>query len=108
MSSKNVVILSDANFQKEVLQSELPVLVDFTATWCGPCQKIAPLIDAVADETVGKFKVAKLDIDEAGETASKLGIRGVPTMIAFKAGRESARHSGANIGKQGLIELLNK
>ena len=95
MAGKNVSSVNDLNFETEVLQSETPVLVDFTATWCGPCKQIAPLIDQLADEYVGKVKVVKLDIDEAPNTAVKFGVRGVPTIIVFKGGEAVARQMGA-------------
>lgn len=95
MAGKNVSSVNDLNFEAEVLKSETPVLVDFTATWCGPCKQIAPLIDQLADEYVGKVKVVKLDIDEAPNTAVKFGVRGVPTIIMFKGGEAVARQMGA-------------
>ena len=106
MAGKNVVPLNDLNFDAEVLKSDKPVLVDFTATWCGPCKQIAPMIDELADEAAGQFKIAKLDIDEAPNTAAKLGIRGVPTLVAFKDGKEIHRHVGANTSKAKLKAML--
>lgn len=106
MASPNVVTVNDLNFQKEVLESDKPVLLDFTATWCGPCRAIAPMIDELANESVGTYKVAKLDIDEAPATAAKFGIRGVPTLLAFKSGKEIARHVGANTSKAKLKAML--
>ena len=94
MAGSNVVELTDFNFQSEVLDSKVPVLVDFWATWCGPCRAIAPMIDQVATEYVGKAKVAKLDIDKAGVVASRYGIQAVPTFIVFKDGKEAARMLG--------------
>lgn len=86
MAGKNVVAVNDLNFDAEVVNSDQPVLVDFTATWCGPCRQIAPLVDQLADEYEGKAKVAKLDIDESPETARRFQIRGVPTILVFKGG----------------------
>ena len=106
MASPHVHHVNDLNFQKEVLESDKPVLLDFTATWCGPCRAIAPMIDDLANETVGTYKVAKLDIDEAPATAAKFGIKGVPTLLAFKGGREIARHVGANTSKVKLKAML--
>jgi thioredoxin 1 len=106
MASENVKIVTDQNFQREVLESAEPVLIDFTATWCGPCKAIAPFIDQLAAEYNGRVKVAKLDIDENPETPSRLGIRGVPTLIVFKGGREIARQVGA--APKAKIEQLFK
>ena len=86
MAGKNVVSVNDLNFEDEVVKSDQPVLVDFTATWCGPCRQIAPLVDQLADEYDGKAKVAKLDIDESPETARRFQIRGVSTILIFKGG----------------------
>lgn len=86
MAGKNVHTVNDLNFDAEVLKSDVPVLVDFTATWCGPCRQLAPLVDQVADEYAGRVKVTKVDIDDSPGTASKYGIRGVPTLYMFKAG----------------------
>ena len=106
MASANVVTVNDLNFESEILKSDKPVLLDFTATWCGPCKAIAPMIDELANETAGTYKVAKLDIDEAPATAAKFGIRGVPTLLAFKDGKEVARHVGANTSKAKLKAML--
>ena len=87
MAGKNVIAVNDLNFDTEVVNSDQPVLVDFTATWCGPCRQIAPLVDQLADEYHGRAKVAKLDIDESPETARRFQIRGVPTILVFKGGQ---------------------
>jgi len=94
MASPNVLVFNDLNFETEVLKSKEPVLVDFTATWCGPCKALSPIVDAVAEELVGKVRVGKLDIDDAPQTASKLGIRGVPTLMVFKNGERAAQVVG--------------
>ncbi len=86
MASENVMAFTDANFDREVLQSEIPVIVDFWATWCAPCKAIAPLVDAVADEYVGKVKVGKVNVDENQATPAKFNVRGIPTLILFKGG----------------------
>ncbi len=95
MAGKNVLTVNDLNFETDVLKSETPVLVDFTATWCGPCRQIAPFVDQLADEYAGKMKVAKLDIDDSPGTAARFGIRGVPTLIVFKGGKPVATQPGA-------------
>ena len=84
-----------------------PVLVDFSAVWCGPCKQIAPLIDQLADEYVGKVKVTHLDIDESPGTASKYGIRGVPTLMVFKGGELVAQHIGA-APKTTIAQLMDR
>ena len=91
----NVRAVNDLNFESEVLEADVPVLVDFSATWCGPCKQIAPLVEQLADEYDGKVKVTKVDIDESPGSASKYGIRGVPTLMVFKGGELVAQHVGA-------------
>ncbi len=91
----NVKELIDAEFENTLQTSELPVLVDFSATWCQPCKVLAPTIDAVAEEYSGKLSVFKMDIDDAPDAASHFGIRGVPTVIFFKEGREVDRFVGS-------------
>jgi thioredoxin 1 len=106
MAGKNVLTVNDLNFDAEVLKSGVPVLVDFTATWCGPCKQIAPFVDQLADEYQGRAKVAKLDIDDSPGIASKYGIRGVPTLLVFKGGEVVGQQVGA-VPKgriQGLID----
>ena len=95
MAGKNVVSVNDLNFEDEVMKSDRPVLVDFTATWCGPCRQIAPFIDQLADEFQGRAKVVKLDIDDSPTTAARFGIRGVPTLYVFKGGKIVAQQQGA-------------
>jgi thioredoxin 1 len=105
MSGKNVIELTDTNFDKEVLQSTETVLVDFGATWCGPCKVLAPIVEKIADETAGKYRVGKLDIDEAPEVTKRYGVRGVPTVIVFKGGQKVAQHVGVT-SKENLLKLL--
>ena len=81
------VILTDANFETEVLNAQEPVLVDFWATWCGPCRMLAPVVEELANEYAGKVKVCKLDVDQGMNTAGKYQISSVPTLIAFKNGQ---------------------
>ncbi len=94
MASAKVQHFNDVNFEQEVLKSDKPVLVDFTATWCGPCKALAPIVDQLAEELDGVVKVGKLDIDESPVTAGKFGIRGVPTVMVFKKGQRAAQHVG--------------
>lgn len=86
MKAANIVALSETNFEAEVLQSSQPVLVDFWAEWCGPCKMLAPLIDELATEYDGRVKVAKVNIDEQQNLASRYDIRAIPTMLLFKNG----------------------
>jgi thioredoxin 1 len=86
MANANVVTVTDANFDAEVLKSDKPVLVDFWAPWCGPCVQLSPVIDQVADATVGKAKVAKVNVDESQQLAAKYGINSIPALLVFKGG----------------------
>jgi thioredoxin 1 len=104
-SSNNLQVFNDLNFEQEVLSSDTPVLVDFTATWCGPCKQLAPIVDQIADELQGKVKVGKLDVDDSPITAGKYGVRGVPTVMVFKNGERAAQHVGLTT-KQKLLELV--
>ena len=91
--SEHIKHVSDATFEKDVLQSQTPVLVDYWAEWCGPCKMIAPVLDEVAKDYAGRLTVAKLDIDANPGTPAKFGIRGIPTLILFKGGK-AARAEG--------------
>ena len=95
MASEKVIIVNDSNFDSEVLKSSVPVLVDFSATWCQPCRTIEPLIDQIAGEYQGRAKVAKLDVDDAPATATKYSIRGVPTLLLIKNGQVVDQQVGA-------------
>ncbi len=86
MANENVIHVNDGNYDAEVLQSSLPVLIDFTAVWCGPCRAVTPIVEALADEYKDKFKVAKIDVDESPTVARKHGIRGIPTLVVMKDG----------------------
>ena len=102
---KNVINVTDDNFESEVLRSDAPVLVDFTATWCGPCKMLSPIVEKIADESLGKYKVAKIDIDDCPKVTAKYGIRGVPTVIVFKNGEKRGQHVGVT-NKETLLKLL--
>ncbi len=104
--SENIVYLSDASFEADVLQSDLPVLVDYWAEWCGPCRMIAPILDEIAKEYAGRVKVAKLNIDENPGTPPKYGIRGIPTLMLFKNGAVAATKVGA-LSKSQLASFLD-
>jgi thioredoxin 1 len=106
MASEKVLVFNDLNFDSEVLQADTPVLVDFTATWCGPCKALAPIVDQLANDLDGKVKVGKLDVDESPITAGKFGVRGVPTLMVFHKGQRAAQHVGLTT-KQKLLELVN-
>lgn len=105
--SEKIVQLSDATFEQEVLKSSMPVLVDYWAEWCGPCKMIAPLLEEIAEEFNGHLKVAKLNIDENSGTPPKYGIRGIPTLMLFKAGAVEATKVGA-LTKPQLTAWLNQ
>jgi thioredoxin 1 len=87
MAGVGVLEVSDATFDEEVLKSEVPVLVDFWAVWCGPCKAIAPIVDCVAATYAGKLKVAKVNVDQNSATPSRFGIRGIPALLFFKGGK---------------------
>jgi thioredoxin 1 len=96
MASENIVMLTDGDFDEKVLNSKTPVLVDFYANWCGPCKMIAPYLDNLADEYKGKVTIAKLDVDQNGQSAMKYGVRGIPTMILFEDGKQKEVIVGAD------------
>ena len=101
------VVLTDANFDKEVLQAETPVMVDFWAEWCGPCRMIGPVVEELAEEFEGKFKVGKINVDQNQGTAAKYGIRSIPTLLLFKQGELVEQIVGAQ-PKNKILESMNK
>jgi thioredoxin len=105
MASEKIHLFNDLNFDTEVLGAGVPVLVDFTATWCGPCKALSPIVDQIATELGDKVKVGKLDVDDSPLTAGKYGVRGVPTVMVFKNGQRSAQHVGLTT-KQKLLALV--
>jgi thioredoxin 1 len=107
MASDNVLTFGDDNFEKEVIQSALPVLVDFWATWCAPCKAIAPVIDAIATEYDGKIRVGKVNVDDNPGIPGKFGVRGIPTVILFKDGKVVDQVVGA-VPKSQLEALIKK
>ena len=104
--SDQIMHISDDSFEEDVLQSDIPVLVDYWAEWCGPCKMIAPILDDVAGDYAGKLKIAKLNIDENNQTAPQYGIRGIPTLMIFKNGTAAATKVGA-ISKTQLVEFID-
>ena len=104
--SDPIVYATDTSFEADVINSDLPTLVDFWAEWCGPCKMIAPVLDAIADDYAGKLKVVKVDVDANPETPGKFGVRGIPTLILFKGGKAEATKVGA-LSKTQLIEFID-
>jgi len=104
--NEHIVSVTDDSFTDEVLKSDIPVLVDYWADWCGPCKMIAPILDEIAQEYAGKLKVAKFNVDENTNTPPKYGIRGIPTLILFKEGEVEATKVGA-LSKSQLTAFID-
>ncbi len=104
--SENITIVTDSSFATEVLQANIPVLVDFWAEWCGPCKMLAPTLEAIAKEFAGKIKVAKVNVDENNKTSTSYDIRGIPTLIIFKSGKTAATKIGVATKAQ-LVDFIN-
>ena len=106
MANQNIVTITNENFETEVLNSDKPVMVDFWATWCGPCRGLAPTIDEIAEEYSNKIKVCKLDVDTNQELAIQFRVMSIPTVIFFKGGEQVAREVGA-YPKEKYVEIIN-
>ncbi len=100
------IVLTDDNFESEVLESDRPVLVDFWATWCGPCRMVSPIVEELAGEYDGRAKVGKLDVDSAQKTAQEYGIRSIPTLLIFREGKVADQVIGA-VPKVQITEKLD-
>jgi len=103
----NVIEISDNDFDAEVINSDIPVVVDFWATWCGPCRKLSPIVDEIAGEYVGKVKFAKINIEKSVETAKKYSISGIPCLLIFKDGESVERMTGL-MPKSTIISNVEK
>jgi len=106
MAGQNTLTFTDATFDSDVLRSDVPVLVDFWAEWCGPCRMMSPTIDNIAAEYAGKAKVGKLNVDDNGQTAMRYNVRGIPTLLLFKGGKVVDQRVGA-VGKDEVQKMLN-
>jgi thioredoxin 1 len=104
--SNNISHLTDETFEEEVIQSNIPVLVDYWAEWCGPCKMIAPILDSITDEYAGKLKISKINIDDNQQTPQKYGVRGIPTLMIFKNGNVEATKVGA-LSKSQLTAFID-
>ena len=107
MAGTNTLTFTDQNFEQEVLKSDKPVVVDFWAVWCGPCRMVAPTVDAIAEEYLGRVKVGKLNVDENQGIPSRYRVQGIPTLLVFKNGQVQEQIVGAT-SKDNIVKLLEK
>ena len=105
--SQNTVTLTDGSWETDVLKSDVPVLVDFWAEWCGPCRMVGPTVDAIAEEFKGKLKVGKLNVDDNGDVAMRYQVRGIPMFLLFKGGQVVEQKVGA-MGKGDFLKMIEK
>ena len=105
--SENVIEFNDQNFDSDVLEAGMPVLVDFWAVWCGPCKAIAPIVEEIANDYSGKIKVGKMDVDRNNQVAMRYGIRSIPTLLVFNNGEVVDQVIG-NVGKESIESMLDK
>ena len=105
MAGQNTLTFTDGTFERDVLNSEIPVLVDFWAEWCGPCRMMSPTVDAIAAEFSGRMKVGKVNVDENGNIAMRYRIQGIPTLLLFKNGQVVDQRVGA-VGKSEVLKMI--
>ena len=105
--SENIIKVSEKDFEQQVLKSDIPVLVDFWAEWCAPCKMITPILEEIAPEYQNRIKIAKLNVDDNRTIAEKHGIRGIPTLMVFKAGNVEASHVGA-LNRSQLVAFIDQ
>jgi len=107
MARRNTLTFTDQNFEQEVLKCDKPVVVDFWAVWCAPCHRVAPAVEAISEEYLGRAKVGKLNVDENQVVTSRYNIRGIPTLLVFKNGQVQEQIVGA-ASKDNIVKLLEK